>query len=257
MSGGEGANFDATDFGQFGNPVNPCSDPANEGGALRSQDLRSTADPTGLNGAILRLDPATGAALPTNPNFGSSDANARRIIAYGLRNPFRFTFRPGTSEIWAGDVGWNTWEEIDRVTNPTGPLTNFGWPCYEGNAAQSGYQSANLPLCQSLYSGAGQTAPYYTYNHGSRVHLNIGPGGELYYADLGGGTVRRIRYFPNNRPTRSAPPVRRPSPSRPAPAGRRPSSTPRRPRSPGRSATRSTSPGTPPTRRTAPCRRPR
>ena len=45
--------------------------------------------------------------LPSNPLAGNSDANARRIIAHGLRNPFRFTFRPGTSELWVGDVGWD------------------------------------------------------------------------------------------------------------------------------------------------------
>ena len=41
-------------------------------------------------------------------------------MAYGLRNPFRFAIRPGTNEVWLGDVGWNTTEEINRVANPTG-----------------------------------------------------------------------------------------------------------------------------------------
>src|SRR6266545_1719767 len=59
-------------------------------GALYSQDVRTLTDPTGLNGAILRLDPTTGAALPNNPLAGSSDLNARRIVAHGVRNPFRF-----------------------------------------------------------------------------------------------------------------------------------------------------------------------
>ncbi|MGI5244863.1 PQQ-dependent sugar dehydrogenase [Dactylosporangium sp. CA-139066] len=278
VSGGDGASFDVVDYGQLGSPKNPCGDPPNdamtpptaEGGALRSQDVRSTGDPTGLNGSILRLDPATGAALPTNPLAASPDANARRIVAHGLRNPFRFTIRPGTNEVWAGDVGWNTWEEIDRVVTPTTGPTNFGWPCYEGNARQSGYDSADLTLCESLYAGAGQTAPYYTYNHGAKVVANescpsggssisglafaptsggsypaayngglffadysrnciwammpgagglpdpnniitfdggasapvdlaMGPGGELYYASLN-GTIRRIRYYPNNQP---------------------------------------------------------
>ena len=45
------------------------------------------------------------------------------------------TTRPGTNELWIGDVGWNSWEEIDRVANPkTLPVENFGWPCYEGTA---------------------------------------------------------------------------------------------------------------------------
>ncbi|WP_432986490.1 PQQ-dependent sugar dehydrogenase [Dactylosporangium sp. CA-233914] len=180
VSGGDGASFNAVDYGQLGSPKNPCGDPPGgamtppsaEGGALRAQDVRSTGDPAGLNGSILRLDPGTGAALATNPLSASPDANARRIVAHGLRNPFRMTVRPGTSEIWTGDVGWNTWEEIDRVVNPaTGPA-NFGWPCYEGNAKQAGYDSADLTLCESLYAGPGQTAPYYTYNHGSRVVAN-------------------------------------------------------------------------------------
>ncbi len=264
VSGGDGASFSAVDYGQHGAPVNPCGDPANEGGALRSQDARTTADPTQLGGTVLRLDPATGAAAPGNPNIGSPDLNLRRIVALGLRNPFRFTIRPGTNEVWIGDVGWTTWEDIERLANPTAPMTNFGWPCYEGAGRMPSYDNANLPLCESLYSGAGQTAPFFTYNHADAivpgeqcaaggdsisglafypagggpypasyagslffadysrgciwamntttravtnfvqqaagpVDLAVGPGGELYYVDLG-GTVRRIRYFPANQP---------------------------------------------------------
>ena len=182
VSAGDGASFNWADYGQDGNPLNPCGDPPTgvggtqtpptaEGGALRSQDVRSSADPTGLSGAILRLNPATGAAMAGNPNIGSPDLNTRRIVAYGFRNPFRITVRPGTSEIWAGDVGWNTWEEIDRLQNPTAPATNFGWPCYEGNGRQSGYDNLNLNICENLYT-PGDTnvaAPYYTYNHSAHV----------------------------------------------------------------------------------------
>ena len=77
--------------------------------------------------------------MPTNPLFATGDdANAQRIVAFGLRNPFRFTFRPGTNELWVGDVGWNTWEEINRIVNPTDALVeNFGWPAYEGPARQA------------------------------------------------------------------------------------------------------------------------
>jgi PKD repeat protein len=129
-------------------------------------------DPTGLDGTILRVDPNTGAGMPGNPFAGSSDPNSRRIIAYGLRNPFRVTFRPGTNELWVGDVGWNTWEEIDRIPNATDATAeNFGWPCYEGVGRQSGYDGLNLNLCESLYGqGAGAVAsPYFTYNHNALV----------------------------------------------------------------------------------------
>jgi glucose/arabinose dehydrogenase len=281
-SGGDGASFTFTDYGQDGAPLNPCGDPPGgvgsvlspptaEGGALRSQDLRTTGDPVSLDGTIIRVDPATGAARPDNPLAGSSDANARRIIAYGQRNPFRFTMRPNTDELWAGDVGWNEWEEINRIPSTTdGVVENFGWPCYEGNGRQSGYDSANLNICESLYGQPGAvTAPYHAYHHNSRVvanetcptgsssiaglqfefaqggsypaeyqdalffadysrdciwamlkgagghpapgqirtfvaaaanpvNLETGPGGDLFYADFDGGTIRRISYTAAN-----------------------------------------------------------
>ena len=93
-----------------------------------------------------------------------------------MRNPFRMAVRPGTGEVWIGDVGWNTWEEINRIQFPTAaPATNLGWPCYEGSnqgsARQSGYDSANLSICENLYA-AGQGAvhaPLYAWNHNAQV----------------------------------------------------------------------------------------
>lgn len=166
-SSGDAASFNFVDYGQNGNPF---GDPVNEGGALRSQDLRSAGDPTGLDGSIIRIDPITGAAATGNP-ITTGDANARRIIAYGLRNPFRFTIRPGTSEVWAGDVGWNEWEEINRVLLPTDSVVeNFGWPAYEGTGRQSGYDSQNLPLLEAMYGDStADTKPYYTYRHADKV----------------------------------------------------------------------------------------
>ena len=182
VSGGDGASFNFADWGQDGSPLNPCGDPPGgvgasltpptaEGGALRSQDLRTAGDPVTLDGTILRMNPDTGAALPDNPLFTHPDANARRVIAQGLRNPFRIAVRPGTNEVWLGDVGWGTWEEIDRIADPLGTVENFGWPCYEGTARQPGYDGANLNICESLYGeGVGAVAPpYFTYNHNAQV----------------------------------------------------------------------------------------
>jgi glucose/arabinose dehydrogenase len=189
VSGGDGASFSNADYGQFGGtsgsppptPANPCGDPPSpvgtaltaptaEGGALRSQSPRRAAgEPVLLSGAILRVDPATGAGLATNPQGSSSDANLRRIVAYGLRNPFRFTVRPGTNDLWIGDVGWSTWEEINRDQNPTAALVNFGWPCYEGAGIQPTYQSANLNLCNSLYSGGSTSGTFGTTTPGASI----------------------------------------------------------------------------------------
>jgi glucose/arabinose dehydrogenase len=202
VTGGDGASFNFADYGQDGSPVNPCGDPPGgvgatqtpptaEGGALRSQDLRTTADPATLDGSMLRLDPLTGAAASGNPLIGSSDLNARRIIAQGLRNPFRMTNRPGTNELWLGDVGWGTWEEINRLQNPTGGVTNFGWPCYEGAGRQSGYDGLNLNVCETLYGAGGVTSPHYTYNHSDPVVA-----GES--CPTGGSSTAGVAFYPSS-----------------------------------------------------------
>ncbi|HEX3174306.1 MAG TPA: PQQ-dependent sugar dehydrogenase, partial [Solirubrobacterales bacterium] len=178
-TGGDGASFDFTDYGQEGNP---CGDPpvpvggaptppTAEGGALRSQDILTSSDPAGLDGSMIRVDPDTGAGVAGNPMSTSLDANARRIVAHGMRNPFRFTFRPGTSEIYVGDVGWGSWEEIDRLPRADDATAdNFGWPCYEGTGRSPAYEGAGLNLCKQLYNTPGSvTSPLFTYNHGSDV----------------------------------------------------------------------------------------
>jgi glucose/arabinose dehydrogenase len=206
VTGGDGASFNNVDYGQYGNTyagdqANPCGDPPGavgtplsppgaEGGALRSQSVRRTDGPATLDGTVLRIDPATGAGVSGNPFFASPDANARRIAAYGLRNPFRITQRPGTDELWIGDVGWNTWEEINRVVAPaSATASNFGWPCYEGSSAQSGYQGAGLNLCSSLYSTPGSAiAPYYAYNHGACVVNYTG-------CHTGGSSITGVAFY--------------------------------------------------------------
>ncbi|MGP4099122.1 LamG-like jellyroll fold domain-containing protein [Nonomuraea sp. KM90] len=198
-SAGDGASFEFPDYGQDNQtssdivPDNPCGDPPNavgtaltppsaEGGALRSQDVRTNGDPAGLDGTIIRINPDTGAAAAGNPNAASSDPNVRRIVAHGLRNPFRITQRPGTDEIWSGEVGWGSYEEINRVANPTGGVANFGWPCYEGADREDGYDALNLTLCENLYSAgaAAHTQPYFAWHHGQRLHTGdtCTPGGQ-------------------------------------------------------------------------------
>jgi glucose/arabinose dehydrogenase len=200
VSGGEGANYSAADYGQF---ENPCGDPLNEGGSLRAQDVQTPEphDRTDYSGSIIRIDPATGEALPTNPLYKdpanaaelNPDVRARRTLAYGFRNPFRFEIRPGTSEVYVGDVGQNDWEELDRLASPPVDATafNFGWPCYEGAngfnhvaptwKALAEAEPSKAPLCQNLYnSPALVTAPLWAYGHSNG---NPPPAGLLFTGD--------------------------------------------------------------------------
>ncbi|HYM14676.1 MAG TPA: PA14 domain-containing protein, partial [Dehalococcoidia bacterium] len=76
--------------------------------ALRSQSIDR------LNGKILRVGVAPGSlgqGLPDNPYWnGNANAVRSKVWAYGVRNDFRFNFRPGTKVLYTGDVGWDTWE---------------------------------------------------------------------------------------------------------------------------------------------------
>lgn len=115
-----------------------ANDPGN-----RAQDLGNWF------GALLRIDvhpidPADPYAVPAdNPFVGDPDAQDE-IWAYGLRNPFRFSFDRATGELWLGDVGQNAVEEIDLIRRGG----NYGWRVYEGNQETPGVTPAE-PLPRS------------------------------------------------------------------------------------------------------------
>ena len=217
VGSGDGASFNAVDFGQFGGsqdsptPVNPCNDRpgargtalvpgSSAGGALRSQAVRAapTNGYVSWDGAILRVDPDTGAAAAGSPLIGNGVAGDDRIVAYGLRNPYRFGFRPGTDQLWLGDVGWDHHEEINRFRTGAGQTTvpNFGWPCYEGAGRQGRYDERGIGLCESLYGQPNQslggvpsplTAPYHSW---PRAGEQPAPG----CSSSGGGTATGGRF---------------------------------------------------------------
>ncbi len=170
---GDAASFNNLDWGQNepynadGSPLGgcTCNDPFEEGGALRAQDLRTSGDPVDYNGAMIRVNPDTGAAMPNNPLIGGS-TDDDRIVAYGFRNPFRFTIDQVTGGIFICDVGWNQWEEINYIANPLAtPIKNFGWPCYEGADLMASYYWSGLPICDALVAEGSATAPFYTFPH--------------------------------------------------------------------------------------------
>jgi glucose/arabinose dehydrogenase/subtilisin-like proprotein convertase family protein len=138
-------------------------------GALRSQLVDC------LNGKVVRIDPATGNGLPSNPYYDAANPRSARsrVWVLGLRNPCRMSLRPNTGShfpddgnpgvLYVGDVGWNAWESLKVVT---GPGQNFGWPIFEGLdvLGGDGYDGnvANLDAPNPLYPAAG-CSQYFTF----------------------------------------------------------------------------------------------
>nr|WP_169731973.1 PQQ-dependent sugar dehydrogenase [Glycomyces arizonensis] len=120
-------------------------------------------DLTTLLGKILRIDPSVEPyAIPSDNPF-VDDPNARgEIWAYGLRNPWRFSFDALTDELWIGDVGQNLREEVDRAPAGVGGQ-NYGWSRMEGTLVFSGEEPAN------------HTPPIFEYdNDGARCAVTGG-----------------------------------------------------------------------------------
>ncbi len=160
-----------------------------------------------LLGSILRIDvnhtqPGLHYAIPPdNPFAGNTEGYREEIYAYGLRNPWRFSFDPITGQMWCGDVGQNAWEEIDLITAGG----NFGWNIMEGNH------------CYEPPSGCdvtGLVLPIWEYFHNSG-NISVtggfvyrGPGvpslqGKYVYADFGSGRIWALDYSDMNNPVNS------------------------------------------------------
>ncbi|MBS2016701.1 MAG: PQQ-dependent sugar dehydrogenase [Deltaproteobacteria bacterium] len=110
---------------------------------------------------ILRLDvdhPDGGKAYgipPTNPFKNGQSGEPPEVFATGLRNPFRISVDRDTGEIWVGDVGQDSYEEVNRVVAGG----NYGWPCREG---AHDYKATNTWLCPST---AGLLDPVAEHQH--------------------------------------------------------------------------------------------
>jgi glucose/arabinose dehydrogenase len=149
-----------------------------------------------LLGNILRIDPRQQGDEPytvpeSNPFVGVA-GDRPEIWAYGLRNPWRFWVDSKTGDLYLGDVGEGTREEIDYEPAGKGGF-DFGWPCLEGTVPFD--PTASCP---------GAVAPIYDYNHNTNLCAVIGGvvlhdprlpslDGSFLYSDLCGGEIRALR----------------------------------------------------------------
>ncbi len=152
-------------------------------------------DTTRLLGSMLRIDVMGTAAgynvLPDNP-FGSNAkcgpganaSNCPEIYAWGLRNPWRWSFDSDTGELWAADVGQGAWEEVDLIERGG----NYGWRCREGandtiNAADCSGGGLIDPVTQYSRSFGSSITGGYVYRGTAIPELE----GLYIFADYGSG----------------------------------------------------------------------
>jgi glucose/arabinose dehydrogenase len=137
---------------------------------------------------------------PDNPFVATAGA-APEVYAYGLRNPWRFSFDRLTGDLLIGDVGGGAREEIDRIGFREARGANFGWPCREGKT--SGPVGPPDPRCPSPapayleplfdYSGSAVTAGFVV-----RDPALTGLTGRALYADFYQGEIRSLALDPSN-----------------------------------------------------------
>ncbi len=127
-----------------------------DGGSARDPDNRAQ-DLGSLLGKLLRIDVDGGEpyAVPADNPFVDHDTARPEIWAYGLRNPWRFSFDRTTGDLFIGDVGQNEIEEIDFQPAASAGGENYGWSCMEGD------DTVNFNPCD----GNPLTAPILVYNH--------------------------------------------------------------------------------------------
>ena len=162
-------------------------------GGSGGDPLGSGQDRSTLLGALLRIDPGAGDpyAIPEgNPFVDDGDA-ADEIWAYGLRNPWRFSFDRDTDDLWIADVGQNTREEINWMPAGEGAGANYGWNRMEGTLEFSGAQpDDHVPPVHEYDLAGGRCAVTggYVYRGAAIPEL----AGAYLFSDFCDGAVRAI-----------------------------------------------------------------
>ena len=158
-------------------------------------DGGSGGDPLGnaqntqtLLGAMLRIDVGDGSSsgytIPANNPFSAGGGKAE-IYAYGLRNPWRWSFDRDTGELWLGDVGQGSYEEVDIITKGA----NYGWNIMEGthcyNATSCDQTGFTLPVAEYDHTEGLAVTGGYRYRGSAIPFLQ----GHYLYGDYSTGKI--------------------------------------------------------------------
>ncbi len=171
-----------------------------DGGSSRDPDANAQDTSTWL-GSMLRIDVDSGTPYsipPDNPFAGQScnqttrTGNCPEIYAWGLRSPWRWSFDRQTQDLWLGDVGQSTVEEVNIIEKGK----NYGWKCYEGEGATtasgcSGVTNINPIDSYRHRDGACAVTGGFVYRGDSILALK----GTYLYGDLCTGNVYGLPYY--------------------------------------------------------------
>ena len=133
-------------------------------------------------GKILRIA-GDGSIPASNPFFGATSGISRAIWADGLRNPFTFTFEPGSGRMLINDVGQNLWEEINEGIAGA----NYGWPSTEGPTTDPRFTSPVYAYTQAATGGCAITGGAFYPLLPSQFPDEYA--GDYFFADLCGGWI--------------------------------------------------------------------
>ncbi len=147
------------DGGSGGDPFNNAQDSLSLRGKMLRLDVDDFSDPP-------HYDIPADNPYVTNPNIRDE------IWAFGLRNPWRWSFDRATGDMWIADVGQGDWEEVNVRTPAQSAGTNYGWRCYEGNAVENGSGCKTAP---------NYSFPIHVYPHNSMTGGFSVTGGYVYH----------------------------------------------------------------------------
>jgi glucose/arabinose dehydrogenase len=171
-------------------------------------DGGSGGDPQGngqslstLLGKILRIspDPSKGRpySIPEDNPFVDRSGVRPEIYAYGLRNPWRFSFDRQTGDLWIADVGQSAWEEIDRQPAGSPGGVNYGWNAMEGDQPYGGGPVTDdmvRPVYEYSHEGGGCSITGGYVYRGSAIPELVG---WYVFGDFCGGRLEAIRTVGN------------------------------------------------------------
>ncbi|MEZ4796434.1 MAG: PQQ-dependent sugar dehydrogenase [Flavobacteriaceae bacterium] len=172
-------------------------------GGSGGDPLDNSQNLSNLLGKLLRIDVDNNSggnnyAIPADNPFVSDGTAAHEIWAYGLRNPWKFSFDQLNGNLWIGDVGQAIIEEINMISS-TNSGVNFGWRCYEGSASFDltdcpAMNTLTFPIAEYTHNTSGNFKCSITGGYVHRGTINPELNGYYFFADYCSNEIGTINF---------------------------------------------------------------